>query len=134
MTTTLRESNDRGFECCILSDCTGGFDQQMVTTSLDIVCGQDGLFGYIGHSSDFFAQASKAQELTPPSTPPASEDALLPIGELQQKYKNGLTDPEATINSVYDRIEKYQVIDPVVWISKQSREDALAAAKTLAEK
>lgn len=88
----------------------------------------------IGHSSDFFAQASKAQELTPPSTPPAAEDILLPIAELQHTYKNGLTDPENTINSVYDRIEKYQTIDPAVWISKQSREDALLAAKALTTK
>ena len=134
MTTTLRECNDRGFECCILSDCTGGFDQQMVITSLDIICCQDGLFGYIGHSSDFFAQASKSRDLTPPSTPPASEDALLSIAELQQRYKSGLTDPEMVINSVFDRIEKYEAIDPAVWISKQSRGDALAAAKALSTK
>lgn len=134
VTTTLRECNDRGFECCILSDCTGGFDQQMVTTSLDIICGQDGLFGYIGHSSDFFAAASAARELTPPSTPPAVEDVLLPIGELQQRYKSGVTDPERVVSSVFDRIEKYEKTDPAVWISKQSKEDALAAAKALSEK
>jgi allophanate hydrolase len=134
VTTTLRECNDRGFECCILSDCTGGFDQQMVTTSLDIICGQDGLFGYIGHSSDFLAAASVATELTPPPTPPAVEDALLPISELQLRYKSGLITPEAVVSAVFDRIEQYQMIDPAVWISKQSREDAVAAAKSLSEK
>ena len=134
MTTTLRECNDRGFECCILSDCTGGFDEQMVTTSLDIVCGQDGLFGYIGHSSDFFAQASKSQDLTPPTTPPASEDSLLPIAELQRRYKSGLADPEIVANSVFDRIEKYNVIDSAVWISIQPRSQVLAAAKALSTK
>jgi allophanate hydrolase len=106
----------------------------MVTTSMDIVCGQDGLFGYIGHSSDFFAQASKSRGLTPPSTPPASEDSLLPISELQQRYKSGLADPEMIIHSVFDRIERYETVDPAVWISKKSREDALVAAKALAAK
>ncbi|KAG4441477.1 hypothetical protein IFR05_003004 [Cadophora sp. M221] len=134
VTTTLRECNDRGFECCILSDCTGGFDAQMVTTSMDIVCGQDGLFGYVGNSTDFFASASKSRELTPPSTPPASEDVLLPITQLQQRYKTGLETPENVINSVFDRIEKYEKVDPAVWISKQSRQDAVAAAKALVGK
>ena len=129
MTTTLRECNDRGYECCILSDCTGGFDEQMVTTSLDIICGQDGLFGYIGHSSDFFAQVDQLP--TPPPTAPASQDTLLPIAELQEQYKRGLANPEMIISSVFDRIQKYEAIDPAVWISKQSREDVLAAAKAL---
>ena len=134
MTTTLRECNDRGFECCILSDCTGGFDSQMVTTSLDIICGQDGLFGYIGNSSDFFAAASKSQDLTPPATPPASEDSLPPIDDLKKRYKSGIADPEMIINSVFDRIDKYKKTDPAVWISIQSRSDVVAAAKALSTK
>jgi allophanate hydrolase len=106
----------------------------MVVTSLDIICGQDGLFGYIGHSSDFFASASKSQDLTPPTTPPASEDSLLPIAELQQRYKSGLADPEMVVNSVFDCIEKYKKIDPAVWISIQSRSEVLSAARTLSAK
>lgn len=106
----------------------------MVTTSLDIICGQDGLFGFIGHSSDFFAAASAARELTPPSTPPAVEDVLLSIAQLQRQYKSGLTDPETVVKSVFDRIEKYEKIDSAVWVSKQSREEVLAAAKILSLK
>ncbi|TVY82356.1 Allophanate hydrolase [Lachnellula suecica] len=134
VTTTLRECNDRGFECCILSDCTGGFDQQMVTTSMDIVCGQDGLFGYIGSSSDFIAQASQSQDLTPPSTPPAADDALLPIAELQRKYTSGLTTPEAIVEVVFKRIEAYKKVDSAVWISIQSKEAVLGAARALSAK
>lgn len=106
----------------------------MVTTSLDIICGQDGLFGYIGHSSDFFASASKSQDLTPPTTPPPAEYSLLPIAELQQRYKSGLADPEMVINSVFDRMEKYMKIDPTVWISIQPRSEVLEAAKALSTK
>ena len=106
----------------------------MVRTSLDIICGQDGLFGYISDSSDFFASASKSQDLTPPATPPASEDSLLPIAALQRHYKSGLADPEIIVNSVFDRIEKYKKIDPAVWISIQSRSEVLAAAKALLTK
>lgn len=134
MTTTLRECNDRGYECCILSDCTGGFDQQMVTTSLDIICGQDGLFGYIGNSSNFIAQAQKLCELKPPCAPPTSDGILPSISELQQQYKNGLLDLEMIVRSVFDRIERYETVDPSVWISKQSLDDVLAAAKDLSAK
>lgn len=132
--TTVRECHDRGFECCVLSDCTGGFDAQQVTTSLDTICGQDGLFGFVGHSSDFFAAVSKSREITPPSTPPAADDVLLPIPQLQLKYKSGLLNPEEVVNSVFDRIEKYETVDSAVWISKQSREEALGAAKVLMDK
>ena len=106
----------------------------MVTTSMDIVCGQDGLFGYVGNSIDFFASASKSRELTPPSTPPAAEDVLLPVSQLQQRYKSGLESPENVINSVFIRIEKYEKLDPAVWISRISRQEAAAAAKALVEK
>lgn len=106
----------------------------MVTTSLDIICGQDGLFGYIGNSSDFFAAASSAQDLTPPSSPPAVEDALLSIAEMKERYESGIPDPEKVIDQVFHRIAQYDQSDPNVWISKQPREAALAAAKTLTQK
>lgn len=101
---------------------------------MDTICGQDGLFGYIGNSKDFFTQASKTQDLTPPTTPPISEDSLLPISELQQRYKSGISDPETVIHSVFNRIEKYHSIDPAVWTTLQKREDVVTAAKELSAK
>jgi allophanate hydrolase len=98
---------------------------------MDTICGQDGLFGYIGHSADFFASAAKFQTMTPPSIPPAADDTLLSIIELQQRYKSGLEDPEKVVKYVFDRIEAYQKIDPAVWTSLQSREDCITAAKAL---
>jgi allophanate hydrolase len=106
----------------------------MVTTSMDIVCGQDGLFGYIGNSTDFLTQASKAHALTPPTTPPATEDTLPSIAELHKGYKSGVFDPELIIASVFDHIEKYKAVDPAVWISIQPREQVLAAARSLSAK
>jgi allophanate hydrolase len=106
----------------------------MVTTSLDIICGQDGLFGYVGHSSDLIAEAEKLCELKPPCAAPALDAALPSISELQRHYKSGFLDPEMIVQSVFDRIEKYETVDPAVWISKQSREDVVAAAKALSEK
>ncbi|KAK0648027.1 glutamyl-tRNA amidotransferase subunit A [Cercophora newfieldiana] len=133
VTTTLRECNDRGYQCCILDDCTQGFDAQQVTTSLDIICGQDGLFGFIGTSSDFFDAINKSlATATPPSTPPIlSDDGLPPIGELLSRYKKGVISPVEVVNFVFDRIEKYQSVDPAVWIYLESRENVLAAAQKL---
>lgn len=134
VTSTLRECNDRGYQCCILDDCTQGFDAQQVTTSLDIVCGQDGLFGFIGSSSDFFDAMNKSQlQATPPSTPPLlTDDGLPPITELISRYKKGITSPVDVVNYTFDRIEKYKSIDPAVWIHIEPREKVVAAAEKLA--
>lgn len=136
MTTTLRECNDRGYECCILQDCTAGFDEQQVTTSLDIVCGQDGLFGYIGNSSDFLTAATKAlTPLTPPATPPNLDAARLPpITELLTRYKTGIYTPATIIGSVFDNIEKYKSLDPAVWVHLETRDKCLEEADKLAVK
>ncbi|KAI2788116.1 Allophanate hydrolase [Penicillium oxalicum] len=134
VTTTLRECNDRGYECCILSDCTGGFDQQMVSTSLDIICGQDGLFGYIGHSSSFITEAERVCATQRHAPADLGQSGLPCIAELLRQYKSGIVNPETIVQSVFDRIEKYESIDPAVWISKQSREGALAAARALSTK
>lgn len=103
----------------------------MVTTSLDIIAGQDGLFGFVGSGTDFLSQAAKSQALTPPTTPPADRDTLPSIEELQSGFKGGLLDPEVVVNSVFDRIEKYKQLDSAVWITHQSREEVLAAARVL---
>jgi len=141
VTSTLRECNDRGYQCCLLADCTDGFDAQLVTSAMDTICSQDGLFGFVGHSSDFLAHLPNPKEpSTPPSTPPlhpsadTAEDSLPSIRELQQRYRNGLEDPVRIVNRVFDRIEKYQKIDPAVWITIQSREECIAAAIALATK
>ncbi|KAM7205201.1 putative hydrolase [Naviculisporaceae sp. PSN 640] len=135
VTTTLRECNDRGYQCCVLEDCTQGFDAQQVTTSLDIVCGQDGLFGFVGTSSDFFSAFNDSTaQLTPPATPPLlQDDGLPPIDELISRYKKGMTTPVDVVNFVFDKIEKYTDIDPAVWIQRETRESAIAAAEKLME-
>ncbi|KAK3367820.1 glutamyl-tRNA amidotransferase subunit A [Podospora didyma] len=136
VTTTLRECNDRGYQCCVLDDCTQGFDVQQVTTSLDIVSGQDGLFGFVGNSTDFFAAINESEaHLTPPSTPPLlNDDGLPPIDELVSRYKKGSISPAEVVNFVFDRIEKYKSVDPAVWIHLEPREKVLEAAEKLASR
>ncbi|KAJ5485659.1 Allophanate hydrolase [Penicillium diatomitis] len=134
VTTTLRECNDRGYECCLLADCTGGFDQQMVTTSLDIICGQDGLFGYIGHSSSLIAEAERFGEMQPQKSASSLKDGLPSINDLLGQYKSGLIDPETIVHFVFDEQEIWDKLDDTVWISKRSREDVLATTRELSAK
>lgn len=48
--TTTREANDRGFECLVLSDCTGSYFQEFHEMALKMICAQGGIFGWVADS------------------------------------------------------------------------------------
>lgn len=50
--TTMREANDRGYECLILDDCTGATDYNNHLAALHMVTMQGGVFGSVSNSAE----------------------------------------------------------------------------------
>jgi biuret amidohydrolase len=53
--TTMRDANDRGYECLLLSDCTGATDYGNYLAALKMVTMQGGVFGAVATSEDLIA-------------------------------------------------------------------------------
>ncbi|WP_425330052.1 cysteine hydrolase family protein [Terrirubrum flagellatum] len=48
--TTVREANDRGYECLVLDDCVGSYFPDFHATALKMIAAQGGIFGWVSSS------------------------------------------------------------------------------------
>ena len=48
--TTVREANDRGFDCLVLEDCVGSYFPEFQEMGLRMIKAQGGIFGWVGRS------------------------------------------------------------------------------------
>lgn len=69
--TTVREANDRGIDCLVLSDCTGSYFPEFHETALCMIAAQGGIFGWVGESSSVIAALAA----------PAEPEAILQGGQ-----------------------------------------------------
>ncbi|MGA2492605.1 MAG: isochorismatase family cysteine hydrolase [Roseiarcus sp.] len=48
--TTVREANDRGYDCLVLEDCVGSYFPEFHAMGLKMIKAQGGIFGWVGDS------------------------------------------------------------------------------------
>ena len=53
--TTVREANDRGYDCLVPSDCVGSYFPEFQAMGLKMLKAQGGIFGWVSHSDKILA-------------------------------------------------------------------------------
>ncbi len=53
--TTVREANDRGYECLVLSDCVASYFPEFQRVALEMIKAQGGIFGWVTSSDEFLS-------------------------------------------------------------------------------
>jgi nicotinamidase-related amidase len=48
--TTVREANDRGYDCLVLEDCVGSYFPKFQVAALEMIKEQGGIFGWVSRS------------------------------------------------------------------------------------
>ncbi|KAH7927583.1 amidase signature enzyme [Leucogyrophana mollusca] len=135
--SSIREANDRGFECCAIVEATAGYDPSFKEATLDMIHWSQGLFGFVSHLQPLVDALLPYQTNTPSVSEHASTSQTLPVWDgdlglcaLATGYRSGLS-PVTAMNRVYDTIEAYQKVDPAVWIHLLPREIIIEAAEAL---
>jgi nicotinamidase-related amidase len=59
--TTVREANDRGYDCLVLSDCVASYFPEFQRVALEMIKAQGGIFGWVGASADFLPALAEAK-------------------------------------------------------------------------
>jgi nicotinamidase-related amidase len=53
--TTVREANDRGYDCLVLAGCVGSYFPHFHEIGLQMIKAQGGIFGWVSQSADLLA-------------------------------------------------------------------------------
>jgi biuret amidohydrolase len=67
--TSVREANDRGYDCLVVSDCVGSYFPEFQEMGLKMIKAQGGIFGWVAPSEAVIAALPAAPISPVPSTP-----------------------------------------------------------------
>lgn len=122
-----------------IEEATAGYKDEFKCPTLDMIHWSQGLFGFIASLQPLVDTLKPYARLpvsigssTPPQTPPAFNGDL-GIQNLQEAFRDGLS-PVTVLDSVFARIEKYNMIDRAVWIHLETKDSALQRARELVGK
>ena len=58
--TTVREANDRGYDCLVLEDCVGSYFPEFQAAALKMIQAQGGIFGWVSDSRRFLKALARS--------------------------------------------------------------------------
>lgn len=59
--TTVRQANDRGYECIVLSDCVASYFPEFQRVGLEMIKAQGGIFGWVSTSQEAVAALTNSR-------------------------------------------------------------------------
>ncbi len=62
--TTVREANDRGYDCLVLEDCVASYFPEFQRIGLEMIKAQGGIFGWVAPSERFLAVLPRAEAVS----------------------------------------------------------------------
>lgn len=60
--TTVREANDRGYQCIVVEDACASYDDQFHKVAIQMICAQGGIFGHVTNSTKLIAAHKKQSQ------------------------------------------------------------------------
>jgi nicotinamidase-related amidase len=70
--STVREANDRGYECLVLSDCVQSYFPEFHRAALQMISAQGGIFGWVSSSAQFISALEESGRAPARDREPAS--------------------------------------------------------------
>jgi nicotinamidase-related amidase len=70
--STVREANDRGYECLVLSDCVQSYFSEFQRAALQMIAAQGGIFGWVASSAQFLSALEESLRVPAREEEPAS--------------------------------------------------------------
>jgi nicotinamidase-related amidase len=70
--TTVREANDRGYECLVLADCVGSYFPEFQRVALAMIKAQGGIFGWVADSAEALRVLGQIRPPAGARKPPAA--------------------------------------------------------------